>query len=212
MSRREGKRGGGSNCVGFYTAIYPWISRSPSGEKTVRGPGRQLWPDTRAGPWHAFCKGPRLRKINPPRIERIERIERMGLPSRGAFTGAKKELRTREGTEWSQHGSLWAGDLTTITVPVSAFYALGFISRVCKQKKVGCGSDTQAWSQTAFRGRMLLLVTGIVGFSERPTGIRKSTGAAFPSSLPLGGRRTRLAGLGYRVHFPSGCVAKMYTP
>ncbi len=35
--------------------------------------------DIRAGPCHTFCKGPRLREIKPPRIERIERIERMGL-------------------------------------------------------------------------------------------------------------------------------------
>jgi hypothetical protein len=32
---------------------------------------RQSWPDIRAGPWHTFCKGPRLREIKPPRIERI---------------------------------------------------------------------------------------------------------------------------------------------
>ncbi len=35
----------------------------------------QSWPDIRAGPWHTFCKGPQLREIKPPRIERIERIE-----------------------------------------------------------------------------------------------------------------------------------------
>jgi hypothetical protein len=29
-------------------------------------------PDIRAGSWHTFCKGPPLRKIKPPRIERID--------------------------------------------------------------------------------------------------------------------------------------------
>jgi hypothetical protein len=52
----------------------------PSGKQTVCGPGRQLWPDIRAGPWHTFCKGPRLREIKPPRIERIERIARRDGP------------------------------------------------------------------------------------------------------------------------------------
>ena len=37
-----------------------------------------MWPDIRAGPWHTFSKGPRLRKIKPPRIERIERIDTYG--------------------------------------------------------------------------------------------------------------------------------------
>ncbi len=82
-SRREGKRVGSPDCVGSTcTAIHPWtlfvlFMLSPSGEQTVCGPGRQSWPDIRTGPWHTFCKGPRLREIKPPRIERIERIERI---------------------------------------------------------------------------------------------------------------------------------------
>ncbi len=46
---------------------------------------------------HTFCKGPRLRKINPPRIERIERIER---PCR-ACAGVLGERGCRIGCSFS---------------------------------------------------------------------------------------------------------------
>ncbi len=52
----------------------------------------------------SFSEGPRLRKINPPRIERIERIERSGIVHLVNFSGTGQTL-SRFSRFYNQPGS-----------------------------------------------------------------------------------------------------------
>ncbi len=78
------------------------------GKQTVCGPRRQSWPDIRARPWQTFCKGPRLREIKPPRIERIElRMTPLRTKRAGRLQNALRPRLLRERSQNSADWQVW---------------------------------------------------------------------------------------------------------
>jgi hypothetical protein len=56
-----------------------WLGTLLSRKQPSAAPGGSRGLACVSASQHTFCKGPRLRKINPQRIERIERIERIDV-------------------------------------------------------------------------------------------------------------------------------------